>query len=100
MYVVGAGDDQAYGVDKDALRKLAEQTGGRAFFPKKLDELRGVFAQIQQESRMQYLLAYTPKNAAADNKYRKLQIDIVNPALRQQKLQLAYPQGYFSAPMP
>lgn len=100
VYAVGVGDEQSFGVDKDALRKLAAQTGGRAFFPKKLADLPVVFAQIQQELRLQYGLAYTPKNIARDDKYHKLQIEIVNPALRQQKLQLAYPQGYFSLPPP
>ena len=55
---------------------LACETGGRVINVgnngRKLEE---AFDQIQDELRTQYLASYTPKNAAADGKYRKLDID-------------------------
>jgi len=100
VYAIGIGSEEYGGVDKGTLLKLAERTGGRAFFPKKSGELRAAFAQIQQELRMQYLLVYKPKNVVPEDKYRKLQIEIINPELRKQKIELAYPQGCFYTPAP
>ena len=97
VYSVGIGDKKNFeGVDKDTLRKLSERTGGRAFFPKDEAELRAAFAQIEQELRSQYLIAYSPTNKNHDGTYRKVEIEVVNPELRKQKLLLNYRQGYFA----
>ena len=55
-----------------------------------------VFAQIEQELRSQYLITYTPTNRARDGSFRRLQIEITDPALRKQNLRLLYRQGYFA----
>jgi VWFA-related protein len=97
VFVIGVGDSfNATGVDEGSIRKLAERTGGRAYVPHNEEDLRKAFAQIQQELREQYLIAYSPTNKAHDGSFRKLQIDVVNPALRDQKLKLTYRQGYFA----
>jgi VWFA-related protein len=81
---------------KDFLNNLSEQTGGRAFFPKRSTDLPAAFAQIEQELRAQYLLTYTPTNRARDGSYRHLRIEITNPQLRKQNLNLFYRQGYYA----
>ncbi|HYH84794.1 MAG TPA: VWA domain-containing protein [Pyrinomonadaceae bacterium] len=81
---------------RDYLRRLAEETGGRAFFPKDARDLSEVFAQIERELRSQYLITYTPLNRARDGSFRKLQIEITTPALRKEKLRLLYRQGYYA----
>lgn len=81
---------------KDFLKNLSEQTGGRAFFPKRPADLPAAFAQIEQELRAQYLLTYTPTNRARDGSYRRLQIEITNPQLKKQNLNLFYRQGYYA----
>jgi VWFA-related protein len=81
---------------RDYLDELSEQTGGRAFFPKSTADLAAAFAQIEQELRSQYLISYTPANRARDGSFRKLRIEITNPALRKQKLRLLYRQGYYA----
>ena len=43
------------------LRTLAQETGGRAFFPTKIDDLAGVYAQIGDELASQYTLGYTSR---------------------------------------
>src|SRR2546423_4919435 len=48
------------GVDKGPLRKLAERTGGRAFFPKKIKELTEIFTEIQEELLSQYVVTFAP----------------------------------------
>lgn len=83
-------------LDSGALRKISDRTGGRAFFPTRPDELQGSFAQIDQELRSQYLIGYSPTNKNRDGSYRRTRIEIINPALRQNKAQLFYRQGYYA----
>ena len=96
IYSIGIGDRYTFNVNEGALRKIAEQTGGRAYFPRHERDLRDAFAQIQKDLREQYLVAYSPTNKARDGSYRKIEIQIVNPALKQQSLKLNYRSGYFA----
>lgn len=96
IYAIGIGDSYEGGVDMGSLRKIAELTGGRAYFPQSERELRSAFAQIQRDLREQYLLAYSPSNKARDGSYRKIQIEVVDPELRKQNLKLNYRPGYFA----
>ncbi len=96
IYTIGIGDSYNFGVNEGALRKISEQTGGRAYFPHSERELREAFAQIQRDLREQYLIAYSPSNKAHDGTYRRIQIELVNPELRKQNLKLTYRSGYFA----
>jgi Ca-activated chloride channel family protein len=98
VYAIGIRDKKfPYGeMRPDFLRSLAEETGGRAFFPKRPADLPAAFAQIEQELRAQYLITYTPTNRARDGGFRRLQIDIINPQLKKQNLRLTYRQGYYA----
>ena len=98
VYSIGIRDkDFPFGdMRRDFLQTLSDQTGGRAFFPKRPEDLAAAFAQIEQELRSQYLITYTPKNRFRDGAFRKLQIEITNPALRKQNLRLLYRQGYYA----
>jgi VWFA-related protein len=96
IYCIGIGDMYRGGVDEGALRKLTEQTGGRAYFPRSEQELRQAFDQIQRDLREQYLVAYSPSNKARDGSYRRIEIEIVNQELRKQNLKLNYRPGYFA----
>ena len=96
VYAIGIGDRYTFNVDEGALRKIAERTGGRAYFPKHERDLRDAFMQIQRDLREQYLVAYSPSNKARDGSFRKIEIQLVNPALRQQDLKLNYRSGYFA----
>ncbi len=96
IYAIGIGDSYQGGVDEGSLRKITEQTGGRAYFPHNERELRTAFAQIQRDLREQYLVAYSPSNKARDGSYRRIQIEIVDSVLRKQKLKLNYRPGYFA----
>ncbi len=96
IYAIGIGDSYQGGVDEGSLRKITEQTGGRAYFPHNERELRSAFDQIQRDLREQYLVAYSPSNKTRDGSYRRIQIEVVSPELRQQKLKLNYRPGYFA----
>ena len=96
IYAIGIGDKRYEGVNKGALNSIAERTGGRAFFPKKEDDLRTAFAEIEQELRAQYLVAYSSTNKKHDGSYRKMNIEISNSDLRKEQLRLRYRPGYFA----
>ena len=96
IYALGIGDKRYEGVNKGALNNIAERTGGRAFFPKKEDDLRAAFAEIEQELRSQYLVAYSSTNKKHDGSYRKMSIEIANTDLRKEQLKLRYRPGYFA----
>jgi VWFA-related protein len=95
IYAIGIGDNYYDGVDEGSLRKLSERTGGRAYFPRNEQDLRSAFAQIQDELRSQYLVAYSPSNKAKDGTFRKVEIEVKDPELRK-NLRLTYRQGYFA----
>ena len=96
IYAIGIGDSYQGGVDTGSLRKIAEKTGGRAFFPHSESELRTAFDQIQRDLREQYLVAYSPSNKTRDGSYRVLRIEVVDPELRKQNVKLNYRPGYFA----
>lgn len=96
IYCIGIGDDYVQGVDEGSLRKLAERTGGRAYFPRSREDLQKAFDQIQRELREQYLLAYSTTNKTRDGSFRKIRMEVVNPELKAQKLKLTYREGYFA----
>jgi Ca-activated chloride channel homolog len=96
IYAIGIGDSYQGGVDRGSLNKIAEKTGGRAYFPRNERELRTAFEQIQRDLREQYLVAYSPSNKARDGSFRRIQIEIVDSELRAQKLKLNYRPGYFA----
>ena len=57
------------------LEKLAEATGGEAYFPKSLDDVQSTCEQIAHDIRNQYTLAYYPSNAKKDGTFRTVRID-------------------------
>ncbi len=58
------------------LEQFADETGGRVFFPYKLDDLAASFQDIGDELRSQYQLAYVPANKVFDGKFRKIRIEV------------------------
>ncbi len=96
VYAIGIGDRYSFNVDEGSLRKISEQTGGRAYFPRNERELREAFVQVQRDLREQYLVAYSPSNKSRDGSYRRIEIQVVNPDLRKENLKLNYRSGYFA----
>jgi hypothetical protein len=58
--------------------------------------MAAAFQEIEQELRSQYLIAYTSTNKQHDGKFRSMKIDVVNPDLAKEKLNLRYRPGYFA----
>ena len=56
------------------LEYFADQTGGRAFFPFKIQDVSDAFSQIQDELRSQYAVSYKPADFQFNGKYHKIDI--------------------------
>jgi Ca-activated chloride channel family protein len=78
------------------LQSLAEETGGRAFFPYRVDDLDQSFQDIGDELRNQYSIAYLPTNSVLNGRYHKIRIDV----LEHKGYQVRARQGYFARPNP
>jgi len=72
------------------LKILAEATGGRAFFPVKLDDVVAAFTDIQDELRSQYMISYRPDQFVANGQFRPIQIVADN-----KKFKVRAKRGYF-----
>ena len=62
------------------MRTFAKETGGQAFFPRFEAEMPAVFNAIHQSMRNQYVITYMPTNKAHDGSFRKIKVELVNPA--------------------
>jgi len=63
------------------LRTLARETGGRAFFPMKIDDLASVYALIADELASQYSVGYISHNPKRDGAWRRLLVQVSRPSL-------------------
>lgn len=61
---------------RNKLDELAEQTGGRTYYIREAEELRGVYAQIEKELRSQYLLAYNSDSTQPKDQYREVEVEV------------------------
>lgn len=73
------------------LKMLAEATGGRAFFPFKLQDLADAFHDIQEELRSQYVISYKPDKFFANGEFRAVRISMAD----KKKLRIRARKGYY-----
>jgi len=62
------------------MRTFARESGGQSYFPRFFGEFPNIYRGIHQALRNQYALTYQPSNLAKDGKYRKITVQLVNPA--------------------
>lgn len=60
------------------LKTFAKETGGQAYFPRFEGEYGGIFQQVHEALRHQYVISYSPSNKAHDGSFRKLKVDLVD----------------------
>jgi VWFA-related protein len=75
MNALGIRSDESDQHDS-VLELLASDTGGRAFFPAKLEKLVSNFKRIADDLRSQYTIAYRSTNAKKDGTFRKIRINV------------------------
>ncbi len=73
---------EAVGMDflqaDNQMNTFAHMTGGKAYFPRFIGEMPGIFSDVAQTIRNQYTIAYHPSNTKQDGTYRKLKVEIVD----------------------
>ena len=74
-----------------ALRQLANETGGRAFFIDDIQELAGVYGQISDELSSQYTVGYSSKNVRRDGTWRRVVVRVDRP-----KVHVRTKPGYYA----
>jgi Ca-activated chloride channel homolog len=72
VYTISTNTSPSRDRGDDVLQKIAEATGGRAFFPKSLDDMPSSFQAIQDELRSQYALVYKPADFKDDGSFRTI----------------------------
>jgi Ca-activated chloride channel family protein len=87
VYPIGLGEQ----VDKRKLSRIAEETGGRAFFPKAAGDLAGIYAAIEEELRSQYLIAYQSTTTRTDPGFRTVDLKVARPGLEAKTMRGYYP---------
>ena len=63
----------------DVLQAIADATGGRAFFPTRIEDIGSEFSSIEEELRSQYLLEYRPANFRQDGSFRTIYLQARDP---------------------
>jgi Ca-activated chloride channel family protein len=79
---------------RQRLQQLADVNGGQAFFPTSIKSLEGVYEKIRDEIRAQYAFGYVSTNARQDGSWRKVEIKVVRPGVRDIKIRTR--KGYFA----
>jgi Ca-activated chloride channel family protein len=80
---------------QEALKRISEETGARAFFPKDISEIDKIVAQVAHELRSQYSISYTSSNSARDGTWRRVKLALDLPIAS--SLHVRYRSGYFAA---
>jgi len=73
---------QFYSQADFTMKSLAQETGGRAFFPLEMRDLAGVYASIADELASQYSLGYVSTNTRHDGGYRRISVHVALPGSR------------------
>ena len=76
------------------LQRLAEQTGGNVLVARNITELPDVVQRLSAEIRTQYLLGYSPGSETSGGKYRKLKVELLQPA-GASSLRASWRRGYY-----
>lgn len=68
------------------LKRLAEETGGKAYFPQSVEELEGIAREISSEIRTQYLISYYPTNPEKDGKFRSIRVVVADGPRKEKRI--------------
>ena len=74
IYAISTNVSGSKGAGDRVLERIADATGGHAFFPFQIREVANAFAEIQDELRSQYAISYKPADLKTDGHYRTIEI--------------------------
>jgi Ca-activated chloride channel homolog len=97
VYTVGLLSESGGQKAEDSLVRIAEASGGRAFFPITVDEARADMERVAHDLREQYTLGYVPSSASRAGEWRSVRVEITPPRglPRNAKLTANYRHGYY-----
>src|SRR5262245_16118 len=81
---------------EDSLIRLAEASGGRAYFPQTVEEARVMIDLIAKDIREQYTIAYLPTNVLRDGRWRSVRVELQPPKGYPKNLKVNHRQGYYA----
>jgi Ca-activated chloride channel family protein len=86
IYTIGlqaadAAETKGFKEAEFAMRQLAQETGGRAFFPRQLADLANVYTQISDELSSQYTVGYASRNPRRDGAWRRIVVRVNRPQI-------------------
>lgn len=97
VYAVGPVAQPPYSTSAQqqmVLRRIADVTGGQAFFPASMKELDKVYERVLAEIRAAYTIGYLSTNTKADGAWRKVSVRLNKPGVRGARLRSR--MGYFA----
>jgi Ca-activated chloride channel homolog len=74
IYTISTNVSGTKGAGDKVLERIADATGGRAFFPFQIRDVTNAFGEIQEELRTQYAISYKPADFKSDGHYRTIEI--------------------------
>jgi VWFA-related protein len=89
IFPIGLGTGRFAG--KGVLNALARETGGEAFYPKKVEELPAVYARIAELLRSQYLLWYPSGSDKPLERFREIRVEVAGEELEVRTIRGYYP---------
>jgi Ca-activated chloride channel homolog len=92
VYTISTNISGTQGQGDKVLMRIADATGGRAFFPFQMRDVSDAFLSIQEELRSQYAASYKPPEFIADGRFRTIQIE----APPNRNLKVRTRKGYFA----
>jgi VWFA-related protein len=94
VYTISTNTGPSRDKGDDTLLKISDATGGRAFFPTRMEDVSGSFLNIEAELRSQYSLVYVPAGFKQDGSFRTIYLQSLDP-----RYVVRAKKGYF-APRP
>jgi len=91
IYAISTDDSGLVLRGDKVLQRIADATGGRAFFPFKMKDIKNSFSAIEDELRSQYIISYDPADFEADGRYRPIEITALK-----KDLQVRSRRGYYA----
>jgi len=98
FYGIGIYDAMDGDANPGVIRKLAQDTGGEAYFPKGVQEVQELCQTIARDLRSQYTISYSPSNSVYNGKYRRIEVKVKDPKHRQ--LIVRTRTGYYASETP
>jgi VWFA-related protein len=98
IYTIGLFDDQDPDRNPGVLSRMARTTGGEAFLPGQLEEVKAICERIARDIRHRYTIGYVPSNPARDGSYRTVRV--LSRTNGQGKLSVRTRTGYIAGSKP